>query len=166
MNVPQIKEVYSMKDILHRCNIKIHRGGFCTCVFHSGDNTPSMKVYDKGYYCFACGKGGDLIDFVQNYHGLSFNDACKWISGEELTKSTKQQIAYAKIRRDKQEKRRLEGEKELKEANQELTGLWQECLRTVPTSELDPFPEEWTEAYNKWQLACYKQEEAVKMLGG
>lgn len=166
MNVAQIKEVYSMKDILHRCNICIRRGDFCTCPFHNGDNTPSMKVYDKDYYCFACGKGGDFINFVQNYHGLSFKDACEWISGEELAKSTKQQIAYAKIRREKEERRRQEGEADLKEANETLTGLWQKYLELAPTSDTEPFPDEWTDAYNKWQYACYQQEQATSMLGG
>ncbi len=46
------------------------------CPFHS-DTNPSMSVSDaKGIFkCFTCQAGGGPINFVQNYEGISFNDA-------------------------------------------------------------------------------------------
>ena len=46
------------------------------CPFH-GEKTPSFSVTpDKGlFYCFGCGKGGDLLRFVMDYEGLNFPEA-------------------------------------------------------------------------------------------
>lgn len=46
------------------------------CPFH-GEKTPSFSVTpEKGlFYCFGCGKGGDLLRFVMDYEGSSFPEA-------------------------------------------------------------------------------------------
>ncbi len=46
------------------------------CPFHS-EKTPSFSVTpEKGlFYCFGCGKGGDLLRFVMDYEALSFPEA-------------------------------------------------------------------------------------------
>lgn len=51
------------------------------CPFHD-DTTPSLSVSPaRGTYkCFACGKGGDAIDFLCNLKGLSFYEAMKWLA--------------------------------------------------------------------------------------
>lgn len=65
------------------------------CPFHD-DRSPSMAVVthkggfgaDAFYKCFACGAGGNAIDFVMNYHKLEFRDALKFLAeraGVELT---------------------------------------------------------------------------------
>lgn len=166
MNIQQIKDTYSMADILDRCNIRLHRGNFCTCPFHKADDTPSLKVYPKSFYCFACGKGGDIITFVQLYNGLGFKEACEWISGEHLSKRSKEHIAIAQIRRKEKEKKKEELQKELDKIHAEFTGLWERIENTKPVSEEDPFPDEWCEAVNKWWLLCYQQDAIDKELEG
>lgn len=51
------------------------------CPFHD-DHSPSMNVSDdrRYYKCFACGAGGNAIDFVMNYKNLDFVEAMKEIS--------------------------------------------------------------------------------------
>ena len=46
------------------------------CPFHS-EKTPSFSVTpEKGlFYCFGCGKGGDLLRFVMDYEAVSFPEA-------------------------------------------------------------------------------------------
>jgi DNA primase len=46
------------------------------CPFHD-ERTPSFSVnpVDKLYYCFGCGKGGDLISFVRETENLDFAGA-------------------------------------------------------------------------------------------
>lgn len=53
------------------------RGGFVHCPFHTGDNHGSLKLYpeDRGWHCFGCGAGGDVIDLVRRLFGLSFRQA-------------------------------------------------------------------------------------------
>jgi len=50
------------------------------CPFHD-EKTPSFSVnaVDKLFYCFGCGKGGDLISFVRETEGLDFAGAIEWL---------------------------------------------------------------------------------------
>ena len=54
-----------------------NRQGFVSCPFHS-EKTASCKIYPKSnsFYCFGCGAGGDVIDFVRLLYGLDFGQAC------------------------------------------------------------------------------------------
>ena len=54
--------------------IKVKRNGMACCPFHK-DRHPSMKA-DKIYHCFACGVGGDAIDFTARLFGISQYEAC------------------------------------------------------------------------------------------
>jgi DNA primase catalytic core len=51
------------------------------CPFHE-ERTPSFSVnpVDKLFYCFGCGKGGDMIRFVQETQGLDFVGAVEWLA--------------------------------------------------------------------------------------
>ena len=51
------------------------------CPFHD-ERTPSFSVnpVDKLYYCFGCGKGGDLISFVRGTENLDFSGAIEWLA--------------------------------------------------------------------------------------
>jgi DNA primase len=50
------------------------------CPFHE-ERTPSFSVnpVEKLYYCFGCGKGGDMISFVRETQGLDFTSAVEWL---------------------------------------------------------------------------------------
>ena len=159
MRVDDIKANYPMREILARCGLETNRSGFCKCPLHKGDNTPSMKVYDNGFYCFACGKGGDQITFVRLFHNLNFKEACEWISGEALTKETRTQVAIATMKRKEKEKAKKRLQSDLRAVNEAFSGLWQTYLNAAP------FSDDWTNAYNKWQLLCYQQEQLISELG-
>ena len=51
------------------------------CPFHQ-EKTPSFSVSrDKQlYYCFGCGKSGDVVSFLREFEGLSFFDALQRIA--------------------------------------------------------------------------------------
>jgi DNA primase len=51
------------------------------CPFHE-ERTPSFSVdpVDKLYYCFGCGKGGDVIRFVRETENLDFAEAIEWLA--------------------------------------------------------------------------------------
>jgi DNA primase len=157
MKLAEIKSKYSMIDILARYNIKVTKG-FCKCSLHKGDNTPSMKVYKDGFYCFGCGAGGDFIKFVQLHDHLTFEEACKWISGEELERKTKYQLAVAKVRRKNNEQNNTKCTETLAVVSNQLAPLWQKYLASEPLSD------EWCEAYNQWQKLVYKQENLIEQL--
>ncbi|SPT54146.1 DNA primase [Actinomyces bovis] len=52
------------------------------CPFHD-ERTPSFNVRPQLglWHCFGCGEGGDVIDFVQRVHHLSFSEAVEQLAG-------------------------------------------------------------------------------------
>lgn len=73
------------------------------CPFHS-EKTPSFYVDDrKGlFHCFGCGKGGDLIGFVQEIEHLEFYEALEFlaeIAGVELPRRRRSGPSRDKIER-------------------------------------------------------------------
>ena len=71
-------EVVSGKTQLRRASGTRFTG---RCPFHE-EKTPSFSVnpVDKLYYCFGCGKGGDLISFVRETENLDFVGAIEWLA--------------------------------------------------------------------------------------
>ena len=53
------------------------------CPFHS-EKTPSFTVFADGqnYYCFGCGKGGDVITFIRDIENLGYVDAIRFLAGK------------------------------------------------------------------------------------
>jgi len=80
-----IHKRYDLKALIERETGQQFVRGAMKCPFHS-DADPSFTIYEKNniqkYYCHGCGAGGDIIDFIQNYHSISFNDAKGYITGE------------------------------------------------------------------------------------
>ena len=75
MTREEIKQAYSMKDILVKCGLpEPNRAGFIKCPFHKGDHEASMKIYDKDFHCFGCGANGDIFTFTEKFYGISFKD--------------------------------------------------------------------------------------------
>ena len=76
------------------------------CPFHE-EKTPSFSVnpVEKLYYCFGCGKGGDVISFVRETENLDFVGAVEWLADRfrvpiEVEEASPQ-IEAARRRRDR-----------------------------------------------------------------
>ena len=67
-----IVEVVSARTSLRRASGARFTG---RCPFHE-ERTPSFSVdpVEKLYYCFGCGKGGDVVRFVRETENLDFVD--------------------------------------------------------------------------------------------
>ncbi|HZU73567.1 MAG TPA: CHC2 zinc finger domain-containing protein [Acidimicrobiales bacterium] len=48
--------------------------GHILCLRHEED-TPSLCIYEDGFYAYCCGQGGSVIDFVMFVKGCSFREA-------------------------------------------------------------------------------------------
>lgn len=70
--------------MLEHYGFEVNRAGFCRSPFADNDKTPSLKVYSgtRGWHDFSSGKGGDVIDFVREYFGISFSEAQKKINAD------------------------------------------------------------------------------------
>lgn len=83
MNAEQIKQAVTMKKAAEFYGFNPNRAGYICCPFH-GEDTPSLKIYsdNRGWYCFGCNRGGDVIDFVRSLYNLDFPAACKKINDD------------------------------------------------------------------------------------
>jgi DNA primase len=102
----------SIQEVLDRADIaeiigqfvrlkKRGAGYIANCPFHS-EKTPSFHVTpSKGIFkCFGCGKGGNVVSFLQDHEKLSFPEAIKWLADyykihiEETSKTPEQQQQF------------------------------------------------------------------------
>ncbi len=79
-SVEQIKERLSIQDVVGSY-LKLEKAGNslkARCPFHN-EKTPSFFVSPdrSSYYCFGCGKNGDIFTFVQEFEGIDFIGALK-----------------------------------------------------------------------------------------
>ena len=104
-----IEEVRMKNDIVDVISqyVKLTRKGssyFGLCPFHN-EKTPSFSVTPSKqmYYCFGCGAGGNVYNFIMEYENYSFGEALSHLAdraGVELPK-----IEYSREAREKAEER-------------------------------------------------------------
>lgn len=104
-----IEEVRMKNDIVDVISqyVKLTRRGssyFGLCPFHN-EKTPSFSVTPSKqmYYCFGCGAGGNVYNFIMEYENYSFGEALSHLAdraGVELPK-----IEYSREAREKAEQR-------------------------------------------------------------
>lgn len=82
-----------IEDIRYRCDIEDVIGSYVAlkrsggsnlkglCPFHS-ERTPSFVVYrdTQSYYCFGCGAGGDVINFIMRQENLDYISAVEFLA--------------------------------------------------------------------------------------
>ena len=155
MTVEEIKQQYSMRDILSRYGIQVNRSGFARCPFHSGDRNPSMKVYQKDYHCFACGANGDIFTFVQRMDGLTFKEVFLSLGGayEKMDMDSRMKIYHAQKERERQDRLEARRKQHIKE-NLDAIGSLRDRLQ-----ELATFSDEYCECQKEMtrQLAIYDE---------
>ena len=107
-----IEEVRSKNDIVDVVSqyVRLTKKGnsyFGLCPFHN-EKTPSFSVTPgkQMYYCFGCGAGGNVFNFIMEYENYTFGEALKHLAdraGVELPK-----IEYSReVRQKAQEKAEL-----------------------------------------------------------
>ena len=81
MAAQTIKDSISALDVGKAIGLDIDRHGRCPCPFHNGKDR-NLKLFDgsRGYSCFVCHDGGDVIKFVRQYYSMSFKDAVAWFN--------------------------------------------------------------------------------------
>lgn len=74
----KVRGSVTMRQAVEFYGFKVNRKGLCLCPFHK-DTHPSLRIYPngKGFYCFVCGAGGDVIKFVSLYKGIRNEEAAK-----------------------------------------------------------------------------------------
>lgn len=76
----RIKDTISAQDVGVAMGLEI-RHGRCRCPLHGGgDFNCVLYKGNRGFYCHVCKRGGDVIQFVREYHDMSFKDAVAWFN--------------------------------------------------------------------------------------
>ena len=86
-----IRRDHPIADVVVASGLQLRpMGGRLTgvCPFH-GDTRPSFTVYPatQSYYCFGCGAGGDVIDFVARLNKVGFKEAVEMLCGSAVQPS-------------------------------------------------------------------------------
>jgi len=89
IDVQRIKDRIDCRDLIERdLGRPKYRGATYSshkCPLHNEEKGFSLVVYADGWHCFGkCGRGGDAISWLTDYHGLSFRDACERLSSGDL----------------------------------------------------------------------------------
>ena len=127
MNIfSEVKEHLTARQAAEYYGLRVKRNGLACCPFHD-DKHPSMKI-DKNYHCFACGVGGDVVDYVSRMFGLSQYDAAlKLIEDFSLPADAKGNVELSV--REKEHIRREKAERERVTRIQERFEKW--CSQTI-----------------------------------
>lgn len=174
-----LKNLLTMRDVTERYGIEINRAGFAHCPFHSGDRDASLKIYSggRGWYCFGCGEGGDVISFVQKLFNLDFMSALRKLNddfglnlpGLAANSPSNRAVVDKAIR----ERRLKIAAKKAEEAR--LRGNWFRALgqwinadriiKALRPVSIDDVPApEWTLALKKREYASIRLDEAEEEL--
>ena len=124
--IEEVRQKNDIEDVVSQY-VKLTRKGssyFGLCPFHN-EKTPSFSVTPgkQMYYCFGCGAGGNVFNFIMEYENYTFGEALKHLAdraGVELPK-----IEYSREVREKVQERT-----ELLEINKQAAQYFYYQLRT------------------------------------
>lgn len=138
MDKETIKQQNSMRDVLSRYGMVPNRAGFINCPFHK-EKSASCKIYDDSFYCFGCGIGGDVFDFVMQYESVPFSTAFIELGGTYVSKKGKSRNQIRHEVRDIKSKKYnpAQDPNELEQVEKNIL-MYETALKTFP-----PGSEEW-----------------------
>lgn len=164
MNSEEIKQSYSMKEILNRYGLVPNRAGFIRCPFHK-EKTPSMKIYKDSFHCFGCGESGDVFSFVEKMDNLSFKEAYLSLGGE-YKRETNKFSSMRKIQKAKMQRKRKEQKIEQIRQRRACLSLMIEFYKLIKFKS-EPLSDNWCLAVNRlvvlWGEYDYLEEEGEKI---
>ncbi len=109
MSIPQgfIQELVARADVVDVVgrHVQLKKGGanfIGLCPFH-GEKTPSFSVSPtkQFYYCFGCGKSGDVLRFMMEFQGMSYLEAIKDLAQQMGLQVPQDQRSQQEIARDR-----------------------------------------------------------------
>lgn len=140
--IAELKQNIDLVSVVESAGVDLQQRGtryVGLCPFHT-EKTPSFIIFpDNHFRCFGCSAHGDVIDFVQRLHGLTFPEALKHLGIEQGT-------ITPKIKKDIQRrKHKAELVKRFRDWEQwycmEISDLWHKTKRLmsngIPPEDLE-----------------------------
>ena len=133
------------------------RHGRCACPVHHGVDR-NCKLFDgnKGFVCYVCHKGGDVIRLVQEVNGCTFWDAVKWLNetfsldlnlDERLDEKALEKARRERERRERERRERHEDDMTIFETYVDAAKLTGELEEDVRRYEPEPWDEHWSKKF-------------------
>lgn len=166
-----IRNSITMRQLAEWHGFQIDRRGFIRCPFHAGgtERTPSLQIFNgyRGFFCRACGEGGDVIRFTELYENLTPKEAVLVLSERfnipvsENSKVPKEVIEKAnKAVKEKQQELSIQEKirTELKGVATYINALKQLIRNSTPYSDV------WCYCHNELPKAIGKWEGLFKQM--
>src|SRR5579884_3351777 len=88
-DVDRLRRDHPVAEVITRSGTELKPEGKALvgrCPFHQDGGRPNLYVYEESqrWWCYRCGIGGDVIDYMRRRENLSFADACQRLSGSPL----------------------------------------------------------------------------------
>ena len=81
----QIKATLTMLDVLNILGFESpNREGKISSLQNRDERTPSLHIYEKDWYDYSTGKGGDVIDFAMQAKNISYHEALERLSNKRF----------------------------------------------------------------------------------
>lgn len=88
VDVAGIRAAFPIAQVVQESGVALRPSGhgFVGCCPFHDDSTPSLSVggVPNRFTCFGCGAHGDVIDYIQQLHGLSFVDAVRSLTTADV----------------------------------------------------------------------------------
>ncbi len=105
VDLQELKARHPLGDAVEAAGVALRGKGRVrqgACSFHD-EAEGSFTVYcdTQRFYCFGCGAGGDVLDFVQRMEGLTLPEAIRWLddgSGPALANPHRHQAKESSVR--------------------------------------------------------------------
>lgn len=157
-----IKKTLSMHRVAEFYGFKPNRAGFISCPFHK-ETAASLKLYKepgRGWYCFGCGRGSSVIDFVAQLFNITFAQAIVRLNfdfGLGLTneKPDSRQIAEYREKRRQEQADYAKRKAEYDEKTALYRRLFHARIHKAPKSPDEPWDDEFCEALRKLDILDY-----------
>lgn len=124
--MPAIRASVSALTIGMDYGLNPTRDGRCRCIFCNSGRKDAMRLYpgERGFYCFKCHEGGDVIKLVRTITGESFQDAVREINdkyglGLPLDRPDPERTRRAKEEAERKRQERIEKEKQDRKLTEE-----------------------------------------------
>ena len=142
MTKEEIKQLYSMRDILEQYEIFPNENDFVNCPFCE-DGKVSMKINEDDYYCSTCNANGDIFTFIQNMEKLTFPEAFKRLGGTYGKPTFESKLILYRAKKNKETK--LNQQEKMKSEIELIFLLINVYLKWI--HKLEPFTGPWEDCY-------------------
>ena len=127
IDVTRIKEQVNCRNLvehdLGRPKYRNNTYSTYKCPLHNEEKGFSLVVYEDHWHCFGkCGRGGDAIAWLQEYHHLAFQEACERLSSGDLSQL---------------EQRSRSQQQKMQPVSEPPDAEWQQAARKVAQQAMD-----------------------------